>query len=59
MRNHAEAHRVKNIRLPELGRGLEVFQLPIVHKVLHKVFQQTNVCITVCIRNDKVLKWNG
>ena len=59
MRNHAEAHRVKNIRLPELGCGLDNLQPPIVHKILHEVFQRTSVCITVCIRNDKVLKRNA
>ena len=59
MRNHAEAHRVKNIRLPELGCGLDKLQQPIVHKILHEVFQRTSVCITVCIRNDKVLKRNA
>ena len=58
MRNHAEVHRVKNIRLPEFGCGLDKLQSPIVHKNLHEVFQQTNVCITVCIKNDEVLKRN-
>ena len=59
MRNHAEAHCVKNIRLPDLGCGLDKLQSPILHKILHEVFQQTDVSITVCIRNDKVTKRNG
>ena len=58
MCNHAEAHRVKNFRLPELGSGLDKLQSSIVHKIQHKIFQQTNVCIRICSRNNKVLKRN-
>ena len=59
MRDHAEAHRVKNIRLPYLGCSLDKLQSTIVHKILLEVFQQTDVSITVCVRDDEVTKRNG
>ena len=59
MRDHAQAHRVKDVRLANLGCNLDKIQSQIVHKNLLEVFQQTDVSITVCVRNDKVTKRNG
>ena len=58
MRNHAETHGVTNIRLLELGCGLDKLQPSIVNKILHEVFQKTKVGITVCIRNHSLIKVN-
>ena len=59
MRNHAETHGVTNIRLPELGCGLDKLQPSIVNTILHEVFQKTKVGITVCIRNHSLIKVNS
>ena len=56
MRNHAETHGVTNIRLPDLGCGLDKLQPSIVKKILHEVFQKTKVGITVCIRNHRLIR---
>ena len=59
MRNHAETHGVTNIRLPELGCDLDKFQLSIVNKILHEVFQKIKVGITVCLRKHNLIKVNS
>ena len=59
MRNHAEAHGVKNIRLPPLGCGIDKLPPSIMIKILHEVFHQTEVGITVCIRRHNLMKCNS
>ena len=59
MGNHAEAHGVKNIRLPQLGCGIDKLQQSKVNKILHEVFHQTEVGITVFIRRQNPMKCNS
>ena len=59
MRKHAEAHGVKNIRLPLLVCGLDKLQPPLAHQIVHEVFQKANVCLTVCMRDNNLTKRNG
>ena len=50
IRNHAEAHGLKNIRLPEIGCGLDKLQPLIMHKILREVCQKSVVLIAISTR---------
>ena len=48
-REHAEKRGVRNIRLPEVGCGIDKLQWRSVKRILADVFDQTTVSVTVCI----------
>ena len=51
MREHAEAHGVMAISIPQIGCGLDQLEWPLVRTIIQEIFEPSDVRITVYIRD--------